>query len=128
MLSNSEEEGKLAIENLFRIREQADEAREYLSSGDFSNLGVLLNEAWLMKKGISSNVSNNFLDEMYSRIMSNGATGAKLLGAGGGGFFLVHGDSKLREKLQSEFSSEHRILPLNIDFNGSKIIFNDSRV
>ena len=128
MLSNSEEEGKLAIENLFRIREQADEAREYLSSGDFSNLGTLLNEAWLMKKGISSNVSNNFLDEMYSRIMSNGATGAKLLGAGGGGFFLVHGDSKLRENLQSEFSSEHRILPLNIDFNGSKIIFNDSRV
>ena len=128
MLSNSEEEGKLAIENLFRIREQADEAREYLSSGDFSNLGILLNEAWLMKKGISSNVSNNFLDEMYSRIMSNGATGAKLLGAGGGGFFLVHGDSKLRENLQSEFSSEHRILPLNIDFNGSKIIFNDSRV
>ena len=87
VLSNSEEEGKLAIENLFRIREQADEAREYLSSGDFSNLGILLNEAWLMKKGISSNVSNNFLDEMYSRIMSNGATGAKLLGAGGGGFF-----------------------------------------
>ena len=128
MLSNSEEEGKLAIQNLFRIREQADEAREYLSSGDFSNLGILLNEAWLMKKGISSNVSNNFLDEMYSRIMSNGATGAKLLGAGGGGFFLVHGDSKLRENLQSEFSSEHRILPLNIDFNGSKIIFNDSRV
>ena len=81
-----------------------------------------------MKKGISSNVSNYFLDEMYSRIMSNGANGAKLLGAGGGGFFLVHGDSKLREKLQSEFSSEHRILPLNIDFNGSKIIFNDSRV
>ena len=59
---------------------------------------------------------------------SNGANGAKLLGAGGGGFFLVHGDSEIREKLQSEFSSEHRILPLNIDYNGSSIIFNDSRV
>ena len=81
-----------------------------------------------MKRGISSNVSNDFLDEMYSQIMSTGANGAKLLGAGGGGFFLVHGDQQLREKLQSDFSSEHRMLPLNIDFNGSSIIFNDSRV
>ena len=128
VLLNSEEEGKSAIDNLIRIREQADEARDFLSSGDLSKLGLLLNEAWSMKRGISSNVSNDFLDEMYSRIMSKGANGAKLLGAGGGGFFLVHGGHELREKLQSEFSSEHRMLPLNIDFNGSSIIFNDSRV
>jgi D-glycero-alpha-D-manno-heptose-7-phosphate kinase len=128
VLLNSEEEGKSAIDNLIRIREQADEARDFLSSGDLSKLGLLLNEAWSMKRGISSNVSNNFLDEMYSQIMSTGANGAKLLGAGGGGFFLVHGDQQLREKLQSDFSSEHRMLPLNIDFNGSSIIFNDSRV
>ena len=127
VLLNSEEEGKSAIDNLIRIREQADEARDFLSSGDLSKLGLLLNEAWSMKRGISSNVSNDFLDEMYSQIMSNGANGAKLLGAGGGGFFLVHGDQQLREKLQSDFSSEHRMLPLNIDFNGSSIIFNDSR-
>ena len=127
VLLNSEEEGKSAIDNLIRIREQADEARDFLSSGDLSKLGLLLNEAWSMKRGISSNVSNDFLDEMYSQIMSTGANGAKLLGAGGGGFFLVHGDQKLREKLQSDFSSEHRMLPLNIDFNGSSIIFNDSR-
>ena len=127
VLLNSEEEGKSAIDNLIRIREQADEARDFLSSGDLSKLGLLLNEAWSMKRGISSNVSNDFLDEMYSQIMSTGANGAKLLGAGGGGFFLVHGDQQLREKLQSDFSSEHRMLPLNIDFNGSSIIFNDSR-
>ena len=128
VLLNSEEEGKSAIDNLIRIREQADEARDFLSSGDLSKLGLLLNEAWSMKRGISSNVSNDFLDEMYSQIMSTGANGAKLLGAGGGGFFLVHGGQQLREKLQSDFSSEHRMLPLNIDFNGSSIIFNDSRV
>ena len=128
VLLNSEEEGKSTLENLIRIREQANEAREFIASGNLSKLGSLLNEAWLMKRGISSNVSNEFLDEMYSRIMSCGANGAKLLGAGGGGFFLVHGDVKLRETLRSEFSSEHRMLSLNIDFNGSTIIYNDSRV
>jgi D-glycero-alpha-D-manno-heptose-7-phosphate kinase len=128
VLLNSEEDGKSNLENLIRIREQANEARDFIASGNLSKLGSLLNEAWLMKRGISSNVSNEFLDEMYSRIMSCGANGAKLLGAGGGGFFLVHGDVKLREKLRSDFSSEHRMLPLNIDFNGSTIIYNDSRV
>ena len=79
-----------------------------------------------MKRGISETVSNNFLDEMYSRIISTGATGAKLLGAGGGGFFLVHGSLEIREKLELEFSPNCKMIPLNIDNIGSSIIHNDS--
>lgn len=127
ILSNSVSEGKLAIDNLKRIRDQADEAKDFLSSGRLSNLGSLLNEAWEMKRGISESVSDSFLDETYERIISTGATGAKLLGAGGGGFFLVHGDSETRQKLKLEFSSDFRMIPLNIDNMGSSIIHNDSQ-
>ncbi|DAC62397.1 MAG TPA: kinase, partial [Candidatus Thalassarchaeaceae archaeon] len=114
-------------ENLLRIREQADEASNYINSGDLSKLGALLNEAWGMKRGISKSVSNDFLDQMYERIISTGATGAKLLGAGGGGFFLVHGDHTIRQKLELEFSSDYRMIPLLIDNIGSSIIHNDSQ-
>jgi D-glycero-alpha-D-manno-heptose-7-phosphate kinase len=79
-----------------------------------------------MKRGISKSVSNDFLDRMYERIISTGATGAKLLGAGGGGFFLVHGDLTTRQKLELEFSSNYRMIPLIIDDMGSSIIHNDS--
>ena len=127
ILSNSVNDGKFAIDNLKRIRKQADEAKDYLNSGQLSELGSLLNEAWNMKRGISESVSDSFLDEMYERIISTGATGAKLLGAGGGGFFLVHGDFETRQKLKLEFSSDFRIIPLNIDNMGSSIIHNDSR-
>ena len=127
VLSNSVLEGKSAISNLLRIREQADEAKDFLHSGDLSKLGGLLNEAWDMKRGISSSISNNFLDQMYEAIMSTGANGAKLLGAGGGGFFLVHGDNSIREKLKIEFAVEHRIIPVNIDDMGSCIIYHDSQ-
>ena len=127
VLSNSVSEGKSAIENLLRIREQADEASNYINSGDLSKLGALLNEAWGMKRGISKSVSNDFLDQMYERIISTGATGAKLLGAGGGGFFLVHGDHTIRQKLELEFSSDYRMIPLLIDNIGSSIIHNDSQ-
>ena len=127
ILSNSVSEGKFAIDNLKRIRVQADEAKDFLNSGRLSNLGSLLNEAWEMKRGISESVSDSFLDETYERIISTGATGAKLLGAGGGGFFLVHGDFETRQKLKLEFSSDFRMIPLNIDNMGSSIIHNDSQ-
>ena len=127
ILSNSVSEGKFAIDNLKRIREQADEAKDFLNSGRLSDLGSLLNEAWEMKRGISESVSDSFLDETYERIISTGATGAKLLGAGGGGFFLVHGDVETRQKLKLEFSSDFRMIPLNIDNMGSSIIHNDSQ-
>ena len=127
ILSNSVSEGKFAIDNLKRIRVQADEAKDFLNSGRLSDLGSLLNEAWEMKRGISESVSDSFLDETYERIISTGATGAKLLGAGGGGFFLVHGDFETRQKLKLEFSSDFRMIPLNIDSMGSSIIHNDSQ-
>jgi len=50
-----------------------------------------------------------------------GASGAKLLGAGGGGFFLVHGGEGLRERL-AELGPEHRLIPLGVDGEGSVII------
>ena len=127
ILSNSDSEGKFAIDNLKRIRNQADEAKDHLNSGQLSELGSLLNEAWNMKRGISESVSDSFLDEMYERIISTGATGAKLLGAGGGGFFLVHGDFEIRQKLKSEFSSDFKMIPVNIDNIGSSIIHNDTQ-
>ena len=53
--------------------------------------------------------------------MDMGATGAKLLGAGGGGFFLVHGDADLRVRL-AELGPKHRLIPLGVDGKGSIII------
>jgi galactokinase/mevalonate kinase-like predicted kinase len=66
------------------------------------------------------------LDALHDRLLSLGANGAKLLGAGGGGFFLVHGDTTLREHLIAELGADHRIIPLTVDFYGSRIIHDGS--
>ena len=106
------------------IRVQADEAWRMLESGELGALGALIGEAWDSKRGISQGVSNNEIDALHDRIMAMGATGAKLLGAGGGGFFLVHGESGLRARL-AELGPGHRIIPLGIDHIGSTIIHED---
>lgn len=124
ILSEAPDDPADKLDRLRAIRVQADEARETLESGDLAGLGNLLSNAWEAKRGISAGVSGDDIDALHTRIMSMGATGAKLLGAGGGGFFLVHGEASLRARL-AELGPEHRIIPLGIDHVGSTIIHED---
>jgi D-glycero-alpha-D-manno-heptose-7-phosphate kinase len=61
-----------------------------LSEGDSSTLGTLLGKAWEEKKKLAAGVSNPEIDRMYQTAINAGATGGKILGAGGGGFLLVY--------------------------------------
>jgi D-glycero-alpha-D-manno-heptose-7-phosphate kinase len=122
VLAEASDDPSDKLSRLRAIRMQADEAREMLESGELTDLGLLLNETWLNKRGISTSVSNVEIDTLYDRIMNLGASGAKLLGAGAGGFLLVHGDASLRETLIRELGSANVLLPLGIDFDGSTII------
>ena len=62
-----------------------------------------MNKAWLAKRALSSAISNSFLDDIYDRAIKGGALGGKLLGAGGGGFFLFYvpeeNQAEVRNKL-----------------------------
>ena len=108
------------------IREHADKAAIMFQNGDLDSIGDLLNETWNAKRGLSSLITNQSIDELHGRVMSSGAKGAKLLGAGYGGFLLVYGDDGLREDLQIELGPEYRMFPLEIDFSGSVIIHGNS--
>ena len=110
------------IARLRAIRDQATEAEKLIRSGDLKSLGTLLHETWNVKRGLSPMVSNDNLDSLYSRLIDLGANGGKLLGAGGGGFFLIHGGPDLRSRLVDDLPPENRVLPLKIDHDGSRII------
>ncbi|MEC7686599.1 MAG: GHMP kinase [Candidatus Thermoplasmatota archaeon] len=121
VLSETPEDASDKLNRLRTIRGHADKAHEMMANGDISGLGVLIGDAWNAKRGISASVTGDELDALHEQIMATGARGAKLLGAGGGGFFLVHGDASLRENL-ANLNPENRIIPLEIDFDGSTII------
>jgi len=124
VLSEVPEDPADKLARLRAIREQADEARGMLETGDLSTLGSLIGDAWSSKRGISPGVSSDEIDALHDRIMAMGAFGAKLLGAGGGGFFLVHGEEGLRDML-AELGPENRLIPLDVDSEGSAIIHED---
>ncbi len=85
-------------------------------------LGALLHESWTMKKKLSKQITNPFIDEVYAKALSCGATGGKLCGAGGGGFlvFLVPDEAidKVREGLK-----ELPEVPLQLEPHGSTILY-----
>ncbi|MDO8767634.1 MAG: sugar kinase [Burkholderiaceae bacterium] len=64
--------------------------RNHLLRGRLLQFGQALHEAWQLKRQFSSKISNSRLDQIYDDALSHGAVGGKLLGAGGGGFFLFY--------------------------------------
>jgi len=71
-------------------KEIAYEMKSRLLKNQLDDFGKLLHEAWNLKKYFSSRISNDHLDAIYDYAMKNGALGGKLLGAGGGGYFLFY--------------------------------------
>lgn len=76
--------------NLRSMVNMANSLYKDLQNNQIDLMGEYLNEAWLLKKELSKNISNGSIDELYNLGINGGATGGKLLGAGGGGFILFY--------------------------------------
>ena len=81
---------KQVIERLHKIKEIGLYTRKILEKNKIDEFGELLHEHWLTKRGISSKISDEYIDEVYEVARKNGALGGKVVGAGGGGFFLFY--------------------------------------
>jgi D-glycero-alpha-D-manno-heptose-7-phosphate kinase len=77
-----------AIAAAARQKEVTREIRHHLLRGQLLDCGRLIDEAWHAKRKLSSKISSTHLDAIYDHAKANGAIGGKLLGAGGGGYFI----------------------------------------
>jgi len=110
--------------HILKILSYVKEGEKILKSGDLNDFGRLLHDSWLEKKCLSSSISNSSIDDIYNQALKNGALGGKLLGAGGGGFFLFYvspENQKFFLKKMSYFTN----VPFKFSFKGSKILFNN---
>ena len=88
---------------------------------DILEFGSLLNDYWFIKKKLNKKISNPNIDKIYKKAIKSGAIGGKLLGAGGGGFFLFFVSPKNLSKLKKTLSSLVYV-PVKFESNGSKIV------
>lgn len=114
-------------DHLHALKANVSTGRSLLSAGDIAGLGALLHESWELKKKLSAKINDSELDSLYQAGREAGAWGGKLLGAGGGGFFLFLCEPSRQAALRAAFSSL-RELPVNVDRIGSTILVDAARL
>jgi D-glycero-alpha-D-manno-heptose-7-phosphate kinase len=93
--------------------------RNQLLRGKLLDLGHSLHDAWQFKRQFSSKISTGRLDRIYEEARAHGAVGGKLLGAGGGGFFLFYVPQfKKHELMQHLDASKLQVRPFRFEQEG----------
>ena len=105
------------------LGQMVDEASNILFSvkTPLREFGLLLDKAWEQKRKLSENVSNATLDAIYSAAQSAGAIGGKLLGAGGGGFFLLFVSPERQSEVRQKLAKLTEV-PFQFEPEASKIV------
>lgn len=112
------------IETLHQIKKIGLETKKAFEKGDLDRFGELLDVHWQTKKQLSNKVSSGSIDDWYATAMRNGALGGKIMGAGGGGFFMFYcseDKAKLTNALKEKGLKQMRF---RFDFEGAKILVN----
>ena len=78
------------IQNIQKNVELCYKTRDHLLKDELESFGAILNKTWELKKTFAKEISNEYLNNIYSNALKNGASGGKLLGAGGGGYFIFY--------------------------------------
>lgn len=109
---------------ILAIREIAEEATALLSRSNKSvrELGELLNQQWKIKRTLTTKISNSRIDDIYRTGMGAGASGGKLLGAGGGGFMLFIAEPETHADILEALGGLVHV-PFKIDNAGSQVIY-----
>lgn len=110
------------IEALDKIKSLGLKVKQYLLDGRIDEYGRSLHEHWLIKKTLSKKVSNSKIDEWYNLGLEAGALGGKIMGAGGGGWFVFY-VNKNRESFVKKMAKLN-LTPqvVNFDWEGTKLL------
>jgi D-glycero-alpha-D-manno-heptose-7-phosphate kinase len=108
------------------LRDLAGLAADRLRCGDVDAVGEAMRKGWEAKRQLAAGISNPQIEMAIERALEAGASGAKLTGAGGGGFLLVICPVE-RQRAVRESLAGMREFPVGLDRLGSRVILNVQR-
>lgn len=119
---------KKALELKHQIKRIGQEIHKTFEVDNLDIFGHLMDEHWNLKKSMSNKMSNNIFDEVYNKAKKAGALGGKILGAGGGGFFLIYCPEGSENSVRNIFNKyKMREVPIRVDSGGTQILVNRPR-
>jgi D-glycero-alpha-D-manno-heptose-7-phosphate kinase len=114
---------KVIRDQLDLLRDLAGLAADRLRCGDVDAVGEAMRKGWEAKRQLATGISTPQVDTAVDRALEAGAIGAKLTGAGGGGFLLVICPME-RQRAVRESLADMQELPVKLDRLGSRIVLN----
>lgn len=100
--------------------------KQAIEEKSFDEFGELLDQGWNLKRKLNPDTTNTEIDDMYQQAKSAGASGGKVVGAGGGGFMLLYVPMNKRSAVRASMAHLEE-LPFHFAEDGSKVIFNYGR-
>ena len=127
MSSEIQKENKLTEESktaqLLEMLSLVDDAESVLTDkhSNLNEFGRLLDVTWQLKRQTGAKVSTDSIDDVYRIAKNAGAIGGKLLGAGGGGFFVFYVEPDNQAKVK-EALKDFMYVPFEFENGGSQVI------
>ena len=111
------------IAQLREMLSLVDDAEKVLTDkySDLDDFGRLLDHTWKLKRQTGAAVSTNSIDELYSKGISAGALGGKLLGAGGGGFLVFYVQPEYQNSVRQAMC-DLMYIPFKFEDGGTRVI------
>ncbi len=105
-----------------RTKDIGKEVYRAFCTGKLQHFGKLMDEHWHIKKQMSSKMSSDHFDEIYAEAKRAGALGGKIMGAGGGGYFMFYCPSpKAKRAVQKALARfKMREMHFELDTKGAR--------
>jgi D-glycero-alpha-D-manno-heptose-7-phosphate kinase len=122
--TNSNQDSATDTEEIFhQLKSLVEKMRKALLNQNMEEMGRILSASWDLKKASSALVSNERLDNLYDVVMSAGAYGGKISGAGGGGFMIFVVPAERKVEISSKINTGDVIIfPTHISIPGAQIL------
>ncbi len=120
--TQSECRNQKMLDDLHYAKRLGHEVEQVLTTGDALDYGAVMHDHWQRKRGRSQGMSSSRIDELYDLARGQGgATGGKLVGAGGCGFLLLQTPDRKRLRTTMEQSGVSE-MDFSFDFDGSVVM------
>lgn len=122
VLKEQKENTAAKIDALHYMKSLADGMyNELYTNGVNENFGKALAIGWDKKRSLADKITNSQIDDCYEAGIAAGATGGKLLGAGGGGFLLFYCDEQYQDAVRRAVGLQETVF--RFDTHGSTVVY-----
>ena len=122
---NSKKQDPKLIDSLHKVKKMTYDVSNALEHGNLDVFAELLHENWVQKKKFATGISNPRIDDAYEIARQKGALGAKITGAGGGGFLMLFVEPPQQEAVTAALDEKgFKRMDFRFESMGARVLMN----